>query len=239
MTEMEAFFALQEGLPRQGPGDRASLDAALAPLDLPRNAQILDAGCGVGADIAGLLAHAPEGRVTAVDTHAPFVDLAGNAHAGDGRVAAAARSMLDCAGPYDLIWCSGALYFLGLEAGLAWATRALAPGGAIAFSEPAFFTEAPSPEARGFWEGEEAAIRTAPAIRTACEAAGFAVLSAFPLPDAAWEAYYAPMEARVGALRPGAAPAMEAALDAALREAAGWRAAKAETGYLMVTARKV
>ncbi|MEM9975843.1 MAG: class I SAM-dependent methyltransferase [Pseudomonadota bacterium] len=238
MTEMEAFFALQESLPRQGPGDCASLDAALAPLDLAADARILDAGCGVGADIPGLLAHAPKGHITAVDPHAPFIERARVAHAGDARITAEARSMLDCAGPYDLIWCAGALYFLGLEAGLAWAASALNSDGALAFSEPAYFSEAPSPQARAFWEGEGAAISIEADIRGACEAAGFRVLRAFKLPDAAWEAYYGPMESRVAALRPDATQAMASALDAALDEASRWRAVQAETGYLMVTAEK-
>ncbi len=56
-------------------------------------------------------------------------------------------------GPFDLIWSAGALYFLGVTDGLTGWRAALAPGGAVAFSEPCFFTDTPSDAARAFWDG--------------------------------------------------------------------------------------
>jgi SAM-dependent methyltransferase len=239
MTPEDAFFHFYEGLPRQGPGDRANLDRALALLDLPQDAAVLDAGCGVGADISGLLEHAPEGTVEAVDTHPPFIAKVRASHAGDPRVRAATRGMADCAGPYDLVWCAGALYFLGLEAGLAWAKSALKPGGGIVFSEPCFFAEDPSPEARAFWVGQDATILTEAEIARVTEAEGFRVLDARPLDDAAWEAYYRPMEARIATLNPGAPEALAEVLAASSNEAATWRRVRRETGYTIVTAVRV
>ena len=72
MTPDEAFFTVHADLPREGPGSRADLDWAVRVAGVSDTARILDAGCGPGADIEGLLAHAPRGHVMAVDTHAPF-----------------------------------------------------------------------------------------------------------------------------------------------------------------------
>ena len=50
-------------------------------------------------------------------------------------------------GPFDLIWCAGAVYFEGITECLqAWAP-ALKPGGAVAFSEVCWFTDTPDPGA--------------------------------------------------------------------------------------------
>ena len=49
MTTTGIFYEIFEGLPRQGPGDNASTQQALAMLaDLPARPTILDIGCGAG-----------------------------------------------------------------------------------------------------------------------------------------------------------------------------------------------
>lgn len=230
-----AFFRLHRDLPREGPGDRAEIDWALGLAGIARDAQILDAACGPGADIAGLLEHAPEGHVTAVDMTDHFVAQVRAAYHGDARVTARVGDMATPGGPFDLIWCAGALYFLGVEAGLQGWRASLAEGGCVAFSEPVYFVDTPSQGARAFWEGHRA--MTAPGICAAVEAAGYAVLGTKPVSDAAWEAYYRPLDARVAALRPGADADLEKVLDEAEREATLWRRHRDEVGYLMVVAR--
>lgn len=233
---MSAFLQFYEGLPRQGPGDRATLDRALADLNLPPNAAIADAGCGVGADIPGLLAHAPQGTVHAVDTHAPFIETLRNTYKNDPRVTTEAADMATLTGPYDLIWCAGALYFLGLVPGLAAMAGALKPGGALVFSEPVLHIDTPSPAVAAFWEGEPPPHPRGDILNTV-EASGFEVVSDFAVPDSAWHAYYDPMLAHADALDPGADPAMREVIANARAEAANWERARKETGYLSVTAR--
>ncbi|NNK65681.1 MAG: methyltransferase domain-containing protein [Rhodobacteraceae bacterium] len=236
MTEPEAFFTFQESLPRQGPGDRASLQAALMVVGVGRDQRICDAGCGTGADIAGLLDWAPEGHVTAIDTHASFIDKARARHAGDARVTARVQDMHDLTGPFDLIWCAGALYFMGLPDGLAVFRAALAPGGALIFSHPAFFTDTPSDAARAFWDGEDASVMNEADLCDAVRVAGYDIHLATRLPVNAWEAYYTPMEQRVSEWRASAGPAMTKVLDAAQAEIDQWRAVRGETGYLQFVA---
>jgi len=235
MDDTRAFFTLHRELPREGPGDRASLDWALGYVTLPDDARILDAGCGPGADVEGLLAATPRGTVLAVDTHPPFVERVRARHPTD-RVEARVVSMAEVEGPFDLIWCAGALYLLGLEAGLAHFRARLPLGGYLAISHPGWFTAEPSAAARAFWEGEPATVLTPAELRVVVEQAGFEVLAGRPLPDAAWEAYYTPLEARIAALRPDAGPALTAVLDEAAREIETWRQVRAETGYTQFVA---
>ena len=79
---------------------------------------------------------------------------------------------------------------------------------------------------------EPSAFRLTPSeIEVAVASAGFDTLASRPLSDAAWEAYYAPMEARIAALRPTADAELLAVLDEGEQEISGWRAHREETGY--------
>ncbi|MDU8941996.1 class I SAM-dependent methyltransferase [Ovoidimarina sediminis] len=237
MTDWEGFFRLHDGLPREGPGDRATLDWALGHANLPATARILDAGCGPGGDIAGLLAHAPDGHVTAVDSHAPFIETVKVRFSGEPRVTSVTCDMSKPPGaPFDLIWCAGALYFLGLAEGLARMHDLLAPGGSLAISYPCHFRTPPSQAAKAFWKGEDLPIPTEDDIRAAFQAAGFLPVAARPLPDAAWKAYYTPLLERAARLE--TEPSLAPAIAETRAEAAAWAKAKEETGYLLVIGRR-
>jgi trans-aconitate methyltransferase len=229
---LNAFFELHSDLPREGPGEPADVAWATALAGVPADARICDAGCGPGADIAALLDAAPGGHVTAIEAHAAFVAAAARCWQGDPRVTVLHGDMARIGGPFDLIWCAGALYFLGLAEGLRLWREALAPGGLIAFSEPCYFVSVPSEAARAVWEGE-GTVRDRAGIEAGIAAAGYRLLGTRVLSDASWEAYYTPMEARIAALAPGAGPDLAQVLDEGRREIALWRAARTETGYLL------
>jgi SAM-dependent methyltransferase len=226
----EAFFHLYAEVPRAGPGEPDDVRWALGLAGTPQGALILDAGCGPGGDIATLLEH-PGARVTAVDSHPGFIETI---RARFPQVTAFAGDMATAEGPFDFIWCAGALYFLGLSSGLAAFRPRLADTGAIAFSEPCHFADAPSPEAVAFWEGYPA--RSEARLRADVEGAGYRILATRRLSDAAWEAYYGPLTARADALRPGASPELLGVLAAAAAAPALWERVKAETGYLLIVA---
>lgn len=235
MTADEAFFTVHSGLPREGPGTPEDVAWAVRLARVPRGARMLDAGCGPGGDIAALLAEVPGSRILAVDTHPPFVDAV-RSRFPSGRVTALAGDMAGVEGPFDFIWCAGAIYFLGLDEGLAVFQEKLAPGGAIAFSEPCLFKETPTEAARGFWEGYP--VRDRCAILAAVDGAGFDPLGDRRVTDAGWEAYHEPLLKRIAALRPGASGALAEALDLNEAEAHAWRAVRRDTGYLLVVARR-
>ena len=233
----DAFYTLYQGLEREGPGEAADVAWAAGVIGLARNARICDAGCGSGADIPALLAAAPEGHVTAIDNHRPFIDELLVRMSGEPRVMAYKGNMAKLKGPYDLIWSAGAMYFLGVRKGLTVWRPALAKGGAVAFTEPCFFTDTPSEATRVFWEGYNTG--TDDEIAREASDAGYETLATRRISDAAWEAYYTPLEARIALLRPTADEALTAVLDAAAAEIATWRAVKSETGYLLSVVRPV
>ncbi len=231
------FFQLHADLPREGPGETADVAWVAEIAGLRPDARICDAASGPGGDIGALLRAAPDGHVTAIDAYGPFIEAAAERFRDNPRVTLQTGDMAELTGPFDFIWCAGAVYFLGIERALTLWRDALAEGGAIAFSEPCFFVDDPSEGAQAFWGGEGVTVVNAKGIEAQIAAAGFDVLATRPLSDVAWEGYYRPMEARVAQLRPGADANLSAVLDEAEAEIAGWRAHKAETGYLLAVVR--
>jgi SAM-dependent methyltransferase len=238
MHDEEAFLTLHRDMPRQGPGSPEDVRWALRVAGTRNDARVADAGCGPGADLVALAEALPEARIEGFDQLAHLVDEARAATAPFGaRVTVELADMRDLHGPYDLIWCAGALYFLGVASGLsAWA-RALATDGRIAFSHPVLEEDDP-PEVAAFWAGEP---EVGPRARTeaAIASAGYRVLGYRRIDGEAWTNYYEPMEARIRTLRAGdPTPALSAALDAGEAEIAAWRAAAAHIAYgLWVVAR--
>jgi cyclopropane fatty-acyl-phospholipid synthase-like methyltransferase len=229
MTETDwTIFDLFDGLDRAGPGDRESLDRALA--GLAPDAAVLDAGCGRGADLPALLAMVPRGRVVAVDTAPAFI-----AHV---RVAfpQARAEVADMAsppgGPFDAIWSAGAVYQIGVGTALAAWRAHLVPGGRVAFSDLCLTGAAAAPAVSAFFAAEGVTLRDAAALEAEVQAAGYRIADAFWLPPAAWEAYYLPLERRLGALP-------ENAVARGFRdEIALWRAHGGDFGYRLVVARQ-
>ena len=219
---MTAFFRIHSGLDREGPGDRASLDRALA--GIAPDARICDAGCGPGADVEALLTHVPQGHVHAVDLHPPFVEAVRTRFARDPRVTAEGADFTALTGPYDVIWSAGAVYSTGIPATLAAWRKALAPGGCAAFSHLCWTGAARPPPAAAFWAEEFAAMGDIAQAEAEIAAAGWRLLDRWPLGPAGWEAYYAPLEARLDALGPTADPELAQAIAAHRAEIATWRA---------------
>ena len=235
--DWEMFFEVHKDLPREGPGAPEDVAWACDLAGIAPDAAVCDAGSGPGGDVAALLEAAPRGRVVAVDLH--FGVAAGARFAHDPRVRGVEADFRDLPGlpeaPFDLIWSAGALYFLGLDVAPGLMTAALKPGGVLAFSEPARLSETPSEEARALFEGYP--LRSAEEIAAKVTAAGYDVLGQRTVPDAGWEAYYGPMEARIAALRPGADDRLTAMLDESAREVALWRAHRDAVGYVLTVAR--
>lgn len=231
------FFKIHDGLPREGPGSAADVTWAVELADLPQAPVICDLACGPGGDFPALAAAAPSATLIGIEKRPDFVATATARVGARATIREGDMAEIDRVpeAPFDMIWCAGALYFLGLDTGLATMKRALRPGGVLAFSEPCFFTDAPSEPAREFWEGYP--TQTVSRITAAVKRAGFTPLATRPVADDGWEAYYQPIEARVAEMLPGADARLRAACEHELAEAARWRQGKRETGYLLVVAR--
>ena len=113
---LEIFYEVQRGLPRQGPGDNASTNRALAfCTGLPDNPSVLDIGCGPGMQTLAL-AEATSGNITAVDNCDEYLDelrdkLRKCRRSHRVNVKKADMATLDFPNAtFDLIWCEGAAY---------------------------------------------------------------------------------------------------------------------------------
>ena len=139
-------------------------------------------------DLATLL---PDADITAIDNHRPFVDETNRraARRGLGRRVRAAlgdmRSLDFDPQSFDLIWCEGAAYIMGVDKALRAWRPLLKPGGRLALSEAVWLrTGAPDP-VRRCWD-EYPAMGDIDACRTLVRDAGYDLLGDFVLPEATW-----------------------------------------------------
>jgi SAM-dependent methyltransferase len=245
--QRRVFFEVHSGNPREGPGCFASTQRAfLAMPELPPSPRILDVGCGPGRQTLDL-ASLTDGTIHAVDNHPPFIQALQAAAARlplRARISAEVADMASLPFPpssFDLIWSEGAVYIIGLEAGLTLWKPLLRQGGYIALTHLTWLREDPPEELREFWRGAYPAIDTLAQNEEVFRRAGYELLETFVLPERAWiDEYYRPLEQRVMALRAryaGDLAALEV-LDAEDQEFGLYRKYSAYYGYTFFIARR-
>lgn len=202
--QSEIFFEVHDGLPRQGPGNRQCAERALKIVgDLPPNPRILDIACGPGMQTMYLAEMLPSAQITAIDGHAPFIDevqARAEAQGCSDRVKASVADMSRLSfapGSFDLIWCEGAAYIMGVENALRSWKPLLSDGGRLALTECVWLKEDPPKKVRLCWE-EYPDMKDVPFNRDLVSKCGYTLLGDFILPEEAWLAdYYTPMDDRL------------------------------------------
>jgi SAM-dependent methyltransferase len=201
------FFDVHTGLPREAPGSAASTERALGLIPDPDSiTRVLDIGCGPGAQTLDLARLLPGAHITAIDLHAPYLAALNRAAAAAGlgpRIETRAADMAALPfedGAFDLIWCEGAAYNMGVPAALAAWKPLLAPGGALAFTEAVWLKPDPPAPVRAMW-AEYPAMTDVATCRRLVAQAGYRLRGDFVLPASDWWTYYTPMEERLERLR--------------------------------------
>jgi SAM-dependent methyltransferase len=232
---MSAFLTIFAGLDYWGPGTPEATAKALDALPFAPE-RVLEIGCGNGVATM-VLAERTQARIAATDTEtgalARLRARADAARLGD-RIDTQAQDMAalpDPAAPYDLIWAEGSAYIIGVERALRDWRRLLRPGGGLVFSDMVWRTEAPSDAVRAFWASEYPDMTT-PARRVEqARHAGYRVLTRFDMGQAALDAYYRPLEARLKAM--AGAAIHQRVMEDLRAELSVYRDGKGQFGYEM------
>ena len=205
--ETELLVALHQGLSRLGPGSAECTRNALALCeDLPAAPEILDVGCGAGAQTL-VLASATAGRITATDLIGPFLAQLEErvAEMGlDKRIQTLVADMNDLpfpGGRFDLIWSEGAVYIMGFDNALAKWRPLAKPGGYLVVSELSWFRPNPPAEIRDFWGRHYPGMRSVDEHLDAARSVGWTPVGNDHLPAEAWARYYEPLKQRLPAFR--------------------------------------
>lgn len=202
----EIFWEIHSGLPREGPGDNQSTRRAYMMMArLASSPRILDVACGPGMqtiELAGI----SSGHITAVDKHQLFLDELNRRAASAGlldKISTINASMFEMPfeeNEFDIIWCEGAMYIMGVSRALASWEKFLVPGGYIAFTEPCFLID-PLPEVRDFWQQDYSDMTDISKTIQRIHSAGYTLIDHFTIPDSSWWTdYYNPQLIRLQTL---------------------------------------
>lgn len=195
------FYELfQPKLPRLGPGTKkATLDSFNKMQLVNKNLNILDVGCGNGAQTLDL-AEIIDGHITAVDFNQQFVDeliLRAEQKGLSNKISAKQGDMNNLVfadNEFDVIWCEGAIYIAGIENALkAWKSF-LKPNGYMAVTDLCWLTEKRPAEIHEYMTSRIPWTATVDEYLTIIKNQGYIPIDNFPLPVEAWiDNYYNPL----------------------------------------------
>jgi SAM-dependent methyltransferase len=202
------YFEIFESLPRQGPGDEESTKKAFQKLSvLPKYVEILDVGCGTGAQTL-VLAKLILGNITALDNHTPFIEkLRHDVDQGglSKRIHCVVGDMTAMNFPeesYDVIWSEGSAYNMGFENALRSWKVLLKPKGYLVVSELVWFKKEAPQEIKDYFAREYLGMKYYKDVYLIIKSAGYKMINFYPLPSGSWWAnYYEPAEKKIKEMR--------------------------------------
>ena len=247
---MEMFFKIYEGLDREGPGSSEMTKRAFDLCEgLPEAPAILELGCGTGGATIHL-ANLCEGTIVATDVYQPFLDrLIKRAEINEvaDKVAVAIMDMGDLDfGPesFDLIWCEGAAYIMGVDKAFQYWKQFLKPGGCLVISDAVWLSreiqETAPDEVKAFWAEGYPVMRTAEENALAGESHGYTSLGHFTINTECWDDFYNDVGNRMNNIESvyGDNPDGRAIIDITRKEIAQYREYPGTYGYEMHVFRK-
>jgi SAM-dependent methyltransferase len=243
----DIFWQIHSDLPREGPGDNESTRRAFSMMSgLPQRPRVLDIACGPGMQTLELL-RISDATVVAIDTHLPFLEELQRRALAAGvlnRVEARKESMFALPfeeRAFDVIWCEGAMYIMGVEDALKAWSAFLKPRGFIAATEPCWLRDDVPGIVRDTWSEAYPGMNDIAGVSETIAKCGFREVGHFTIPDSAWwDDYYTPMEDRLTMLRSkyrGNAEALAGILEAQ-KEIDDHRRYSAYYGYVFFVVQK-
>ena len=207
-AEIQRLIELFSPLNRLGPGseNETLMALGLTGLDVNHDMQVLDVGCGTGAQTL-TLAKALKGTIHAVDIFPEFLDELDRRAQADKLSAtmqthACSMDTLPFSeGQFDLLWSEGALYNMGFEAAIGYLTPFLKQSGFLAVSELSWFTSNRPKALNQHWTKEYPEVGLVSEKMSILESHGYAIKGYFPLAESSWtEQYYASLLQRCNEL---------------------------------------
>lgn len=200
---MEIFFKIYEGLNREGPGSFAMTKRAFDLCEgVPDTPAILELGCGSGGatlDLAGIT----NGTIIATDVHQPFLDRLTEKASGMGvadHITTMKRDMAELdfePESFDILWCEGAAYIMGVDKAFEYWKQFLKPGGCLVISDAVWLTDNAPDEVKAFWAEGYPVMRTAEGNARAGESFGYTSLGHFTIDTQCWDDFYDDVERRI------------------------------------------
>eukprot|EP00826_Nyctotherus_ovalis_P035279 TRINITY_DN3018_c0_g1_i10.p2 TRINITY_DN3018_c0_g1~~TRINITY_DN3018_c0_g1_i10.p2 ORF type:complete len:249 (+),score=77.29 TRINITY_DN3018_c0_g1_i10:142-888(+) len=194
-AKSSVFFEFHEGLPRQGPGSFECTSRAFSMLkDLPKDPDILDIGCGTGAQTFDL-AKLSSGKILAVDKHIPFINSFKQSIKEKGlesRITAVVGDMgnLKLDKRFDLIWSEGAAYIIGFGKALNLWKPLLKERGYLVISECTWFKKDAAGEVKEFWDKMDSGLKHYEEWYPVIEESGYELVGEFKVPSEVWWTSY-------------------------------------------------
>ena len=200
---MKIFFKIYEGLDREGPGSFAMTKHAFdLCVDVPDTPAILELGCGSGGATLDL-AKITGGTIIATDVHQPFLDRLVEKATDMGVANCITTMKQDMAEldfepeSFDILWCEGAAYIMGVDKAFEYWKQFLRPGGCLVISDAVWLTDNVPDEVKAFWAEGYPGMRTAGGNIRAGESFGYTSLGHFTIDTQCWDDFYDDVERRI------------------------------------------
>lgn len=201
MTDFETIFSELSYL---GPSSEQDTLRALTHFKLTKGA-LLDIGCGKGAS-ALTLANNSQFTITALDNdehNLKFIDQQAKYLAIENAPKTLCASMTHMpfsSQTFDVLWCEGSAYIMGIEQALKEWRDLMKPNGYLVFSDLIWLTDTPQHDVTQYWKSAYPAMTTLSQMIKTIKKSGYTLIDSFTLSEQAWQNYLTPLEQRIKSL---------------------------------------
>lgn len=209
--EKQFYTEVFGSLPRGGPGSEESTRKAFSMLkDIPDKPLILDIGVGTGMSTLELT-RISEGKIYAIDIFQEYLDTLEEKIRQEPNLAEKIElfnmSMDNISFEeeiFDIIWCEGSIFVIGIEQGLKSWKKFLKPKGYLGFSDLVWYTEDIPKAPKKFFDEEYPSMKSDNEVQNTIQDQGYTLSDSFQFPEHPdwWENLYNPLEQKLKEVAP-------------------------------------